>query len=111
MGYPGEGRTRNHVPGVGHWCGFPSPTGCWSPSGGTQSIREGISGTVAQQRRFAENAGRSLLPLMRLGRELVITHGNGPVVGKILMRQDVTGSRRCRSISASRTARAASPTF
>ena len=32
----------------------------------------------------------ALLPLMMLDNELIITHGNGPVVGKILMRQMLT---------------------
>ncbi len=35
----------------------------------------------------------SLLPLMRLGNELVLTHGNGPVVGKIMMRQAIARHR------------------
>ena len=72
---------------------FPIPDRLLVAIGGNAIHPEGISGTVAQQRRFAENAGRSLLPLMRLGRELVITHGNGPVVGKILMRQAIARDR------------------
>ncbi|MCY4348686.1 MAG: carbamate kinase [Thiotrichales bacterium] len=44
-------------------------------------------GTVEEQREYAARTGRSLLPIMRADNELVITHGNGPVIGKILMRQ------------------------
>lgn len=44
-------------------------------------------GTVAQQIEFAKKTASALLPIMRLDNQLVITHGNGPVVGKILMRQ------------------------
>ncbi len=44
-------------------------------------------GTVDQQIEFAVKTGNALLPLMTGDNELVITHGNGPVVGKILMRQ------------------------
>ena len=32
----------------------------------------------------------ALLPLMMLDNELIITHGNGPVVAKVLMRQMLT---------------------
>ena len=72
---------------------FPIPDRLLVAIGGNAIHPEGISGTVAQQQRFARNAGRSLLPLMRLGRGLVITHGNGPVVGKILMRQAIARDR------------------
>lgn len=55
--------------------------------GGNATHPEGIHGTAEEQERLAATAGRSLLPLMELDSELIITHGNGPVVGKILMRQ------------------------
>jgi carbamate kinase len=44
-------------------------------------------GTVAQQIEFAEKTGRALLPVLRADNQLIITHGNGPVIGKILLRQ------------------------
>ncbi len=72
---------------------FPIPDRLLVAIGGNAIHPEGISGTVKQQQHYAEKAGRSLLPLMRLGRELVITHGNGPVVGKILMRQAIARDR------------------
>lgn len=46
-----------------------------------------IAGTVQQQLDIAAHTAASLLPIMELKNELIITHGNGPVVGKILMRQ------------------------
>ena len=46
-----------------------------------------IEGTVAQQVDIAAHTGDSLLPIMEMDNELIITHGNGPVVGKILLRQ------------------------
>ena len=61
--------------------------------GGNAVHPETTSGTVAEQREYAERTAASLLPLMRLGNELVLTHGNGPVVGKILMRQAIARSR------------------
>lgn len=48
------------------------------------------AGTAAEQFALAARTGRMLLPIMRRGQPLVITHGNGPVVGKILMRQALT---------------------
>ena len=55
---------------------------------GGNAIHPGnITGTVDQQLAIAERTGEALLPLMQLGQPLIITHGNGPVVGKILMRQ------------------------
>ena len=50
-------------------------------------------GTVEEQREYAARTGRALLPIMRADNELVITHGNGPVVGKILMRQVLSRER------------------
>ena len=44
-------------------------------------------GTVAQQIEFAKKTADALLPVMLQNNQLIITHGNGPVVGKILMRQ------------------------
>ncbi len=44
-------------------------------------------GTVEQQIEFAEKTGQALLPVLKSDNQLIITHGNGPVVGKILMRQ------------------------
>ena len=47
-------------------------------------------GTVEQQIEFAIKTGNALLPILEMDNQLVITHGNGPVVGKILMRQILT---------------------
>ena len=50
-------------------------------------------GTVEEQLAYAARTGRALLPVMCADNELVITHGNGPVVGKILMRQVLSRHR------------------
>lgn len=55
--------------------------------GGNATHPENIRGTTEQQVEVAAQAADALLPLMRQDNHLVITHGNGPVVGKILMRQ------------------------
>ena len=61
--------------------------------GGNATHPESISGTSAEQKQIAEQTARALLPLARQKIELIITHGNGPVVGKILMRQALTRDR------------------
>ncbi|NIR29644.1 MAG: carbamate kinase [Gammaproteobacteria bacterium] len=61
--------------------------------GGNATHPENIRGTSEEQKRIAARTARALLPLAQLDNELVITHGNGPVVGKILMRQALTRER------------------
>lgn len=58
--------------------------------GGNATHPDNITGTTEEQEVVAANAAKALLPLMRLRGELIVTHGNGPVVGKILMRQILT---------------------
>jgi len=55
--------------------------------GGNATHPENIRGTTEEQEQIAAAAARSLRPLVEAAPELVITHGNGPVVGKILLRQ------------------------
>lgn len=61
--------------------------------GGNATHPEDISGTTEEQKLIAQRTARSLLPLAEARNELVVTHGNGPVVGKILMRQVLTRDR------------------
>lgn len=58
--------------------------------GGNATHPEEIAGTSREQKEIAANTAQALLPLALRDNELVITHGNGPVVGKILMRQVLT---------------------
>jgi len=55
--------------------------------GGNATHPENIRGTTAEQEEIAARAARSLRPVIEASPEIVITHGNGPVVGKILLRQ------------------------
>ncbi len=41
-----------------------------------------IRGTSEEQVAIAAETGRALLPLLALDNQLLITHGNGPGVGK-----------------------------
>ena len=61
--------------------------------GGNATHPEDIEGTAGEQKTIAADTAQALLPLAMLRNELVITHGNGPVVGKILMRQALTRDR------------------
>lgn len=55
--------------------------------GGNATHPENIRGTTAEQEEIAARAARALRPLVEAVPEIVITHGNGPVVGKIMLRQ------------------------
>ncbi len=61
--------------------------------GGNATHPENIRGTSEEQKEVARRTASALLPLALLDNELIITHGNGPVVGKILMRQMLTRDR------------------
>jgi len=61
--------------------------------GGNATHPEDIEGTSQEQKDIAAATARALLPLALGDNELVITHGNGPVVGKILLRQAMTRHR------------------
>ena len=61
--------------------------------GGNATHPEDIEGTSDEQKAIAEITAKALLPLTMMDNELIITHGNGPVVGKILMRQTLTRDR------------------
>jgi len=55
--------------------------------GGNAIHPAGIKGTSEEQVAIAEETADVLLPLLELENELIITHGNGPGIGKVLMRQ------------------------
>jgi len=55
--------------------------------GGNAIHPEGIKGTPEEQMNVAAKAAEILLPILELEQELVITHGNGPGVGKTILRQ------------------------
>ncbi len=61
--------------------------------GGNAIHPAGIKGTSEEQVAFTAAAGRALLPLLEMDNELIITHGNGPGVGKLLMRQALARHR------------------
>ena len=56
--------------------------------GGNALLRDNEAGTIEQQELNATETLENLVHLIKEGYELVITHGNGPQVGNILMRND-----------------------
>ena len=56
--------------------------------GGNALLRENEKGTIEQQEANTTETLENLIFLLKEGFELVITHGNGPQVGNILMRND-----------------------
>jgi carbamate kinase len=69
---------------------MPVPPSLMVAVGGNATHPDNIRGTTEEQEQVAERAARALLPLIRSNNRLVITHGNGPVVGKILLRMMLT---------------------
>ena len=58
--------------------------------GGNATHPDDIRGTTEEQEVIAARAASAILPLIRANNRLLITHGNGPVVGKILLRMMLT---------------------
>jgi len=56
--------------------------------GGNALLRDNEKGTIEQQESHTEETIENLLFLVREGYDLIITHGNGPQVGNILLRND-----------------------
>jgi carbamate kinase len=56
--------------------------------GGNALLRDNETGTIEEQEQNATETLENLVYLIRDGFTLVITHGNGPQVGNILMRND-----------------------
>lgn len=56
--------------------------------GGNALLRGNQSGTIEEQEQNTTDTMENLLFLIREGYNLVITHGNGPQVGNILLRND-----------------------
>jgi len=56
--------------------------------GGNALLRDKQLGTIEEQERNTTETLENLVFLIRQGYDLIITHGNGPQVGNILMRND-----------------------
>ncbi len=58
--------------------------------GGNALIRKGQKGEYREQLRNVEHAMSTVTGLIRAGHRVVITHGNGPQVGSLLLQQERT---------------------
>ena len=56
--------------------------------GGNAILRDNEEGTIVQQEKNVTDTLENLVHLIKDNYEIVITHGNGPQVGNILMRND-----------------------
>jgi len=61
---------------------------CVLALGGNSLIRKGERGDVAEQIKNAERITRHIFTLVTHGYNIVITHGNGPQVGQLLLQQE-----------------------
>jgi carbamate kinase len=68
----------------------PVPDSLLVAIGGNATHPENIRGTTEEQELVADAAAKALVPLVRSNNRVLITHGNGPVVGKILLRMMLT---------------------
>ncbi len=58
--------------------------------GGNALIRQGDRGTVTEQAVRSLAAMQAVAQMVIAERQIVITHGNGPTVGNILIRQQLS---------------------
>jgi len=59
--------------------------------GGNSLIRDGERGTIAKQFENSRSTARQIGALVSTGWQVVVTHGNGPQVGFILLRSELVG--------------------
>ena len=61
--------------------------------GGNALIREGQVGTLREQERAADKVAANILALIREGYRVVVVHGNGPQVGRELIRSEEASTK------------------
>jgi carbamate kinase len=61
--------------------------------GGNAILKRGDRGTVAEQRAAIREASNGLARLCIEGHELVVTHGNGPQVGRLMLQDEAMPDR------------------
>ena len=57
--------------------------------GGNALIKEGQEGTIYEQFANTRNVSKSIVKIIKEGWNVVVTHGNGPQVGSILLQNDL----------------------
>jgi carbamate kinase len=61
--------------------------------GGNAILKRGDRGTVAEQRAAIREASEGLSRICIEGHELVVTHGNGPQVGRLMLQDEAMPDR------------------
>lgn len=61
--------------------------------GGNAILRRGDDGRIETQFQRADESMREIVPLLARGARVVLTHGNGPVVGNIVIRNEAVRDR------------------
>lgn len=61
--------------------------------GGHSILPKGERPTVARQFRASQRAMRNILSLFQRGWDVVLTHGNGPQVGNIILRSEIAAKK------------------
>ena len=61
--------------------------------GGNVIIPAGGKGTIAEQRELTSTTMRQVADLISSGRNVLLTHGNGPIVGNIMERNEAVKDR------------------
>lgn len=61
--------------------------------GGNAIDPDGSKGTPEEQKTIAAATAKTMLPLLELDNQLVIVHGNGPQVGKLLLANAIASDR------------------
>lgn len=61
--------------------------------GGNAIARKGQKGTISEQLANAATACRSISSIVSSGRPLIITHGNGPAVGNLVIQNEAASSQ------------------
>lgn len=61
--------------------------------GGNAISPGGEQDTITNQFRYTRRSLKAIIPMIRQGYELVITHGNGPQVGNALLRTELTSDK------------------
>ena len=56
--------------------------------GGNALLKNGQKGSISEQNLNVRETLKSLFPIIKQGHDLIITHGNGPQVGYILLKND-----------------------
>ncbi|MBN1649321.1 MAG: carbamate kinase [Spirochaetales bacterium] len=60
--------------------------------GGNSIIRPGEKGTIEQQWAAADETCRYIAGIIKSGWKVLVTHGNGPQIGNILLRSEIASS-------------------